>query len=342
MKYRPLGKTRLQLSEISFGTGDNAGLMVQGSAGEQRAAVARALELGINYFDTSPDYGKGVAETNLGKVLRELRADALVSTKVEIMPDTIEDIEGAITRSLEGSLRRLQRDYVDILMIHNPPRLERNLDAPYWTPVTPDDMLGPALRALEKARADGKARYFGFACEHAEPAAVYPLLESGRFNLINAWYNLVNPSAGMPLPKGIALGPDYDDYGEIITRAHESGIGAAVIRPLAGGALTQQVAGAGPTARHPLAGGMYTREPESFRSEADRGRAFAFLHQPDRSLPQAAYAFALMNPAVTTVVGGFSDAAQMEELVQYAEAPRLADEEILRIRSVYANNFGIA
>src|SRR5579884_3155719 len=123
MKYRALGKTRLQISEISFGTGDNAGLMVLGSPQEQRKAVARALEL--------------------GKILAELRADVLVSTKVEIMPETIDDIEGAITRSLEGSLRRLRRDYVDFLLIHNPPRLARNLEAPYWTPLTPDDLLGP-------------------------------------------------------------------------------------------------------------------------------------------------------------------------------------------------------
>ncbi len=342
MKYRPLGKTRLQLSEISFGTGDNAGLMVKGSQAEQRDAVARALELGINYFDTSPDYGKGVAETNLGRVLRELRADALVSTKVEIMPETIGDIEGAIARSLDASLARLGRDFVDILMIHNPPRLARDLQAPYWTPLTPDDYLGPALRALERAREAGKARHFGFACEHAEPAAVYPLLESGHFVLINAWYNLVNPTAGIALPSGIALGPDYDDYGEIITRAAACGVGAAAIRPLAGGALTEQVAHGGPTARHPLAGGMYTRAPDSFRPEADRGRAFGFLHRADRSLPQAAYAFALMNPAVTTVVGGFSDLAQLEELVRYADAAPLDDAELDRIRGVYARNFGLS
>lgn len=342
MNYRPLGKTRLQLSEISFGTGDNAGLMVKGSPADQRKAVSRALELGINYFDTSPDYGKGAAETNLGRVLKEVRADAVVSTKVEIMPGTIDDIEGAIARSLDASLARLQRDFVDILMIHNPPRLRRDLKAPYWIPLTPEDMVGPVLGALEKARNDGKARYFGFACEHAEPAAVYPLLESGAFVLINAWYNLVNPTAGIALPNGVVLGPDYDDYGEIITRAAACGVGAAAIRPLAGGALTEQVASGGPTARHPLAGGMYTRAPDSFRPEADRGRAFAFLHRADRSLPQAAYAFALMNPAVTTVVGGFSDIEQLEELARYIEAPPLDDAELKRIRAVYATNFGLA
>jgi aryl-alcohol dehydrogenase-like predicted oxidoreductase len=342
MKYRALGKTRLQISEISFGTGDNAGLMVLGSPQEQRKAVARALELGINYFDTSPDYGKGAAETNLGKILAELRADVLVSTKVEIMPETIDDIEGAIARSLEGSLRRLRRDYVDFLLIHNPPRLARNLEAPYWTPLTPDDLLGPARSGLERARESGKVRYFGFACEHAEPAAVYPLLESGAFSLINAWYNLINPTAGMPRPHGVAAAPDYDDYGEIITRAHANGVGAAVIRPLAGGALSYQVATGGPQARHPIAGGMYTRDPESFRPEVERGKAFASLHRPDRTLVQAAYAFALMNPSVTTVVGGFSDVAQLEEAVRVVDEPRLSDEDLATIGSVYATNFGMA
>jgi aryl-alcohol dehydrogenase-like predicted oxidoreductase len=341
VKYRPLGKTGLQVSEISFGTGDNAGLMVLGSERDRRDAVARALELGINYFDTSPDYGKGVAETNLGKALRELRSDAVVSTKVEIMPDTIGEIEDAIERSLDASLRRMERDSVDVLMIHNPPRRERNAAAPYWTPLTPDDMLGPALSGLERARSQGKTRFFGFACEHAEPAAVYPLLESGRFTLINAWYNLVNPTAGMPLPPGVELGADYDDYGEIATRAAEHGVSVAAIRPLAGGALTAQTATGGPTARHPLAGGGYSRDPESFRPEAERGKAFLFLQSAQRTLPQAAYAFALMHPAITTVVGGFSDIAQLEELVRFADAPRLSDAELTQIQRVYASNFGL-
>ena len=67
MQYRRVPETTLNLSEIGFGCGGNAGLMVRGDHDEQHRAVARALELGINYFDTAPDYGDGVAEDNLGR-----------------------------------------------------------------------------------------------------------------------------------------------------------------------------------------------------------------------------------------------------------------------------------
>mgnify|MGYP003351622429 CR=1 FL=1 len=66
---RRLGNSGLEVSVVSFGTGDNAGLMVKGSETQQIEAITRALALGINYFDTSPDYGKGLAETNLGRAL---------------------------------------------------------------------------------------------------------------------------------------------------------------------------------------------------------------------------------------------------------------------------------
>ena len=77
MRYRSIGKTDLRLSEIAFGCGGNAGLMIRGSEREQIAAVARAIELGINYFDNSPDYGGGAAEENLGRALKALRVRPL-------------------------------------------------------------------------------------------------------------------------------------------------------------------------------------------------------------------------------------------------------------------------
>jgi aryl-alcohol dehydrogenase-like predicted oxidoreductase len=341
MKYRPLGSTGLSVSEISFGSGDNAGLMVLGSEEQQTAAVARALELGVNYFDTSPDYGKGVAEVNLGKVLRRLdaRKKAIVATKVEVMPEDINAIEAKIARSLEESLERLGMDSVDILMIHNAPRLQHDLSASGWIPLVPADYLGPCIRALEVARKAGKVAHFGFACERAEPAATIPVLESGYFGVINAWYSLVNPTSGYEMPPETVYSADYEDYGGIITRAAAAGVGVAVIRPLAGGALAPSVVSGGVTNRHPLAGGGYSRNPESFRPEADRGRAFAFLHHPDRSLPQAAYAFILANPAVSTVIGGFSDLAQFEELVAMSGCAPLTDAELAQIRDVYRHNF---
>ena len=96
MKYRRLGKTSLDVSEISFGTGDNAGLMMNAPEAERLRSFERALELGINYFDTSPDYGKGRAEENLGAAFKRYAGQAKkplhVSTKVEIMPEDFDDI----------------------------------------------------------------------------------------------------------------------------------------------------------------------------------------------------------------------------------------------------------
>lgn len=341
MKYRRLGKTGLEVSEISFGTGDNAGLMMNASETERARSLERALEHGINFFDTSPDYGKGAAETNLGSALKTLGADVYIATKVEVMPEDVDDIAGKIVRSAEESLKRLQRDHVDILMIHNPPRMARDASAAHWLPLTPDDMLGPALEGLERVRAAGKARFFGFTCESAEPAATKPLLASGHFHAINCWYNLVNPTAGVEMPDGIRFGADYDDYDGIISCAGDNDVGVAVIRPLAGGALTPPVLEKGAAGRHANAGGGYSRNPALFTPEISRGRAFSFLQREDRPLTIAAYQFALGHPAVSTIVGGFSDFGHLEQLAGRGGYSPLTDSEMARVMDVYRNNFGL-
>ncbi len=342
MKYRRLGKTNLEVSAISLGTGDNAGLMVNASEDEQLAALERAIALGINYFDTSPDYGKGRAETNLGRALNILKPDtAIICTKVEVMADDMEDIAGRIERSVEASLRRLQVDVIDVLMIHNPPRLARNPDAAHWLPLTPDDFTGPCLEGLERARAAGNVKHFGFTCENAQPEAVKPLLDTGLFGAINCWYNIVNPTAGMNMPAGIQYGRDYENYDGIITHSGLRDVGVAVIRPLSGGALTPQVVARGAAGRHALAGGIYTRKPDVFKPEIARGQAFSFLHKPPRSLPVAAYLFALMHSAVGTVIAGPSDLAQLEEIAVTPELEELSADEIAAVREVYARNFDL-
>src|ERR1041385_9091193 len=99
VQYRRVPRTTLSLSEIGFGCGGNAGLMVRGGHDEQHRAVARALELGINYFDTAPDYGNGAAEDNLGRVLRALGQRPVINSKVEIRQDNLGDIAGHVVSS---------------------------------------------------------------------------------------------------------------------------------------------------------------------------------------------------------------------------------------------------
>lgn len=94
--------------------------MVRGTQADRERAIARALEVGITYFDTAVQYGDGVSETNLGAALAGQRAaDVLVGTKVRLASGAFSRIGTAVTASLDGSLRRLQRAQVDILHLHN-------------------------------------------------------------------------------------------------------------------------------------------------------------------------------------------------------------------------------
>ena len=156
MNYREVGNTGVWVSEIGFGGGGNAGLMVRGTHEQQREAVVRALELGVNYFDQAPDYGGGVSESNLGRLLKELGVRPYVTTKVEVRADHLDDIAGHVTRSLDASLTRLGVDYVDFLQIHNGPVASRpDLSGSGYTHLWVEDYLKPG-GALEGLRRAGK------------------------------------------------------------------------------------------------------------------------------------------------------------------------------------------
>src|SRR5438132_4699934 len=119
MEQRVLGRTAAKLSVLGFGCGAVGGLMVRGNAADQERAVARALALGINYFDTAAAYGNGESEKNLGRVLKTLRPDLFVSTKFTILPEDHGRIAASLTQSLDASLKRMGRVEVDLLQLHN-------------------------------------------------------------------------------------------------------------------------------------------------------------------------------------------------------------------------------
>ena len=332
-----MGSTGIRVSEIGFGSGDNAGLLVKGEPKEQIKAIERALELGINYFDTSPDYGKGLAETNIGKAMREIGFRPVIATKVEIMPDELDHIADAVVESVEDSLTRLQVDHVDVVQIHNPPSIETDITVPGWIHVGLDDYLGAdgALEGLERLRRAGKTRFFGFANEDADAEAVLTLLETREFHMLNVWYDLLNPTAGLPTPDGLDV---QHDYGQFLVRAHELGVGTAVIRPLAGGVLTDHAVQGG--ARHQLAGGGLTRNADMYQAMVQRALPFAFLSRHGQTLSEAAFRFILQDEAVTTVLGGFSELAHLEEAVGCSGSEPLCDEDMARLDMVWRSNVG--
>ena len=102
MEKRRLGKTGFEVSLLGFGCGAVGGLMTNGDPADQERAVARALEMGINYFDTAAQYGNGRSETNLGRVIKSLKPDIYVGTKVRLPPTERGQIAAAIAAALEA------------------------------------------------------------------------------------------------------------------------------------------------------------------------------------------------------------------------------------------------
>ena len=308
MQYRPVPGTSLRVSAIGFGCGGNAGLMVRGAPAEQSRAVARALDLGITYFDNAPDYGEGVAEEALGRALREVSSmAAVVTTKVEVRRHDLGDVAGHVVRSAHASLRRLRRERIDILMIHNGPVAGRPVmqDGDYHTLALEHFTRAEgAMEGVRRLQEAGLVAHAGFVCRGGDGPEVRQLLDTGAFRMVNVPYSLLNQSAGGgPAPRG------EPDLADALGAARQRQCAAAVFSPLAGGLL------AGRADRHALARPL--RDPSSKADAAARFAAFA--RSCGGSMAQAAYRFVLAHPGVTTVLGGFSSPEQMEEIAITAD-----------------------
>src|SRR6516225_2697915 len=120
MEMRTFGRSGINVSMLGFGCGAVGGLMVRGTPADQERAIARALEVGVNYFDTAVQYGNGESEKNLGRALQKLKpANVVVGTKVRLPSGDFGRIADAVAKSLEDSLARLRLDRVDIFHLHN-------------------------------------------------------------------------------------------------------------------------------------------------------------------------------------------------------------------------------
>lgn len=278
--------------------------------------MERATELGINYYDTSPDYGRGIAEYRLGRLIRDLRIDPIVTSKVEFYTPSLANLEAATLAGVDASLARLGREYLDIVLVHNPVRRERREEdlSRYWIPLLPQEVAGPIRAALERARSQGKVRYIGLATEDASPDVVAEVLETRLFDVANVWFNALNPSALLEVPFSEVMGADYHG---IIDKLVEVDAGCVAIRPLAGGALTDEALRSGGDVRHRYAGGGYSRNRTRFRQEVERAQLVERVAQKGgMTAMEASYRFLFGRPEVGVVLGGFSEESHLEYAVQ--------------------------
>jgi aryl-alcohol dehydrogenase-like predicted oxidoreductase len=333
MQYRKLGKTGLKVSEIGFGCGNVGGLMIRCSHREQRQAVRCAIERGINYFDTAQRYGDGSSETNLGRVLNELQPpNVIIASKVGLQTEDLTDIEGAVRRSLEGSLSRLRRESLDVFLLHAQVALERGGFRPGTLGVEDVLKIGGVADAFDEAKRQRLIRFSGFT-GLGETDALHQIIDSDRFDVVQVYYNLLNPSAGFPVPTGF-IGHDFK---LLISKASEKKMGVIVIRVLAGGALGGEAARQGyasPTLGSLIKGAEYD-------AELDRAQKLHFLITGDSwSLPQAGIRFALMNSDVSTVLVGFSNLSQIEEAANCSIKEPFPEKLIQRLQGLWATDFG--
>src|SRR5258705_2096403 len=300
MEYRTLGRTGLRVSALGFGCGDVGGLMVRGTPAERERGVARALEHGINYLDTAPAYGSGESEKNLGELLRALKPAAIVGTKWRLAAADLADVGGAVARSVETSLGRLGLERVDLLHLHTvigrvgderPLGVARVLEA-----------VVPAARRLQE---QGKVRFFGVTAS-GETGALHRALSNGAIDTAQVVFNLLNPTGAYALPVGYPA----QDYDRLLVLAREQGVGTIGIRVLAGGALSGQVA------RHPTA--IPSVAPiasgPDYATDVTRARALEPLVAQGHaaSVVEAALRFAITGDALSTVLIGCSDLAQLD------------------------------
>jgi aryl-alcohol dehydrogenase-like predicted oxidoreductase len=326
MQTRKLGRTGLSVSVLTFGCGAVGGLMTRGASIDQERAVARALEAGINHFDTAPAYGNGASEENLGRVLGALKPDVIVSTKVRL---PAERNAASVAQSLEASLRRLQRDHVDVFQLHN------TIGASDGETLSADEVLSDVVPALTRAREQGKTRFIGFTAI-GDTSGLHALTASGAFDTAQVPYNALNPSAGEALPQAYPA----QDYARILDLAERHGVGTIGIRVLAGGALS------GSEQRNSL--GLATVEPigsgASYAADVARARRLEPMVREGHagSLTELAMRFAIANAQLSTTEIGLANIGELEAAIGAVKKGPLSEAALARLRQLQAGFIGEA
>lgn len=319
MEYRPFGKTGLMASEVGFGCGRTGGLLLGDDEDAKRAAVRKALDGGINWFDTAEAYG---TEGALGKLLAEVDEDPYVSTKVTIDP-AAPDHAGQVVAHGEAGLERLGRASVTVLQFHNrvdPYDKERGFTA--------EQMLAPGgpIEGLERLRDAGKAQFIGFTALGDVPSLI-EVIESGRLNSAQVFYNLVNPSADREMPPAWT----GQRLTGILDGCARQGMGTIGIRVLVGGVV--------PAGEAVGRVSMMTKETDKETEIRKAEAALAAVGEGFGSRAQTALRFALACPRLSLCLVGVGAPGHMDEaLAAEAQGPLPADA-LARLEPLFESDF---
>jgi aryl-alcohol dehydrogenase-like predicted oxidoreductase len=312
MKYKTLGKTGLNVSVIGLGTMVHAGHFGPMKDEDSLSAIDAALELGVNFIDTSDAYGAGYSETLLGRALKGRRDKVIIATKggnVMTGPNRGKRNFAAsyIDQVLHESLKRLQTEYIDLYQLHNP---------------TVDVIeTGDVWDVLQRRKKEGKIRHFGVSINTMEEGLA--AVRDGRSEAIQVEYSLLSQEPG-------------DTF---FTPAQAANIGIIARVPLKRGILTGKMAADDETRFQGEDVRARSFKGEPFRKELAKAEQLRFLvRAPVQSLAQAALAFCIAHPAVSVTIPGARNAAQMRENASGADVT-LPAEDLQRVAELWRSGF---
>ncbi len=319
MEYRRFGRTGWQVSEIGFGCWGLGGGWGRQDDAEGKRALARALELGVNFFDTAYVYGDGHSERILGEVLRTSKKSVFTATKVPAKtmewparPTT--PAEKAfpadwIVHCAETSLKRLGLERIDLLQMHvwN----DAWLNAEGWR------------RAAEELKKSGKIRAFGVSVNDNDPESVLRLVDSGRIDSVQVIYNIFEQ---VPAEKLFPL-------------CQQKNVAVIVRVPFDEGSLTGAFTPQMKFERGDWRAGYFKGERLA-ETCARVERLKEFLRPGIPTLSALALKFALSHPAVSAVIPGMRRVANVEANSAVSDGKLLTPEELRRLRGhAWQRNF---
>jgi aryl-alcohol dehydrogenase-like predicted oxidoreductase len=297
MQYRPFGTTGMKVSEIGLGAWQLAN--PEWEIHDQNEAiqiVRRSFDAGCNFFDTAPGYGRGLSETLLGQALQGLRPQVIICTKFGYSSEHVQDFsEHAIRPSVEASLRRLRTDYLDILLLHNPPR------------ELMDGRIAPQYAELETLKQEGKIREYGVSLDWCEEMEM--VIATTQSRALEVYFNAF-----------------YQEMLPAFATAQERGVGLIVKVPLDSGWLSGRYRG-----EHQFTDVRSRWSPEVLARRVDLVEKFAQRVPADRSLAHAALQFCLAHSAVSTVIPGAKSVEQALDNIAAAATGLPADN----VQSLY-------
>jgi aryl-alcohol dehydrogenase-like predicted oxidoreductase len=323
LRYRRFGTSDLEVSEVGFGTWTLASNW-WGVIEDKQGMLHAALDAGINFIDTAPVYGEdGVGESLLADVLKTNRDEIILTTKCGYDNDAQRMFPGqserpqdwdpsSIRLQLEGSLRRLGTDYVDLYQLHNA-RIEPVLDDALW------EVLG-------ELKAEGKVREVGVALGPAIGWVEEGLESIRRRDIasLQTVFNIIEQEPGLTFAKEI--------------EARGAGIGLIARVPHASDTLSGKVTR---DTVFPPEDHRSHRNRDNMLDNFDKADTLAFLWEgTGRTRGQAAIAGILANPAFTTVLPTNVDVEDIREYAAAVEMP-LTSDEIAQLDEMWAENFGV-